>query len=119
MIRSKYGARKCDQHTPPHDSLRECRRFAELKLLERAGEIRNLQQQVPFELLPKQELFGRKLPAVRYVADFVYDEPITGQPRGTQGWPRVVEDSKGMQTPIFRLKARLLKQIHGVELRLS
>ena len=56
---------------------------AELKLLQRAGKIRNLRCQVPFELVPKQD--GER--AVKYIADFVYEE------NGSM----VVEDAKGFR----------------------
>jgi hypothetical protein len=110
---SKYRARKCTIHTPPHASQRECRRYCELVLLEKAGEIRSLTQQVPFELVPRQHLFGRMVPPVKYVADFVYVE------RGPGGWAKVVDDCKGVQTPMFRLKARLMLQKYGIEVRLT
>jgi hypothetical protein len=46
---------------------------------------------------------------VRYIADFVYVE------RGA----KVVEDCKGVQTPMFRLKARVMLMEYGIEVRLT
>lgn len=124
----KYGARRCN--CGRHASLKEHRRWQELTLLERAGEIRNLREQVAFELAPAVMLFGRKKPALRYVADFVYEEhrDVIACPWRDGHLPRttdpgdhfrtVIEDAKGMQTPAFRIKAHLMAA-QGREVRLS
>ena len=96
---------------PRHDSLRECRRFVELQLLERTGEIRNLQQQVKHLLLPAQVMDGRKLPAVAYVSDFEYEEYNV---KWADEWRKVVEDVKGVRTPVYRLKRRLMLAHRGI-----
>ena len=69
-------------------------------LLEQAGEITSLQEQVPFELIPKQD---SERPC-SYVADFVYYRDGT----------RVVEDSKGFRTEAYRIKKKLLLFVHGI-----
>ena len=91
---SKYRAKKITVDGITFDSRKEARRFAELRLLERAGKIKDLKLQVPFELLPAQyeatgEVYTRGknkgLPkqgkciekAVVYRADFVYLQPVT------------------------------------------
>lgn len=122
MMRSKYGARKCTLHTPAHASLKECRRYGQLVLLERAGAIRNLQQQVVYELAPGVVIDGRKRPPIRYVADFEYEERTDGV-RGTMAegevfWPTIIEDCKGVETPMFRLKRHLLA-VQGYTVRLT
>ncbi len=91
-------------------SKREMRRHQELLLLERAGRIRELQREVPFELAPKVKIDGedRARPALRYMADYVY---IDADGR------LVVEDSKGMSTDVFRLKKHLMKSVHGIDVR--
>lgn len=70
-MRNKYYAKKVtvDGHT--FDSKHEAERYSELKLLERAGQIENLQLQVPFVLLPLQKgEDGKTLErGVKYVAD--------------------------------------------------
>ncbi len=98
--RNKFGARK----TNGYHSAREAKRAAELKLLERSGEITDLREQVPFELIPKQ--IGER--SCKYVADFVYldHDGIT-----------VVEDSKGFRDPVFRLKKKLMLFIHAIRIR--
>lgn len=92
------------------DSKREYARWKELQLLERAGEITQLERQVPFELLPAQyiEIFDKKKrkmkpvcveKSVKYVADFTYR---------TKDGEWVVEDSKGMKTKDYILKRKLM-----------
>ena len=94
-------------------SKREAKRYGELKLLERAGRIRNLQMQVKYPLVVN----GIKV--CTYIADFVYSEM---QP-GFDGWAndeealKVVEDCKGFRTATYRLKAKLLKACHGITIR--
>jgi hypothetical protein len=112
--RAKYGAQP---DCPCHASKREHKRAQELHLLQRAGHIRDLREQEVFELVPAVTLWGRKRPAVRYVADFVYLEPST-QDRNAE-WRLVVEDVKGVKTPVFALKAHLMMHVHGLEIRLT
>lgn len=56
---NKYHAQKVEFDGKRFDSRREARRYAELRLLERAGEITGLRTQVPFELIPGT---GRRAP---------------------------------------------------------
>lgn len=103
---SKYHNRKICVDGIRFDSVREANRWMELRLMERAGAIRNLRRQVPFELIPKQRISGRVHPAIKYVADFVYlDE------KGNQ----VVEDVKGVRTALYVMKKRQLLWLYGIE----
>ena len=88
-----------------HDSRKEAQRWCELKLLERAGKIKDLQRQVKYELIPKQD--GER--ACYYVADFVYHNAETGK--------KVVEDTKGKKTKEYILKRKLMLYIHGIRIR--
>ena len=58
--------------TDGYSSRKEARRAAELKILERIGDIQNLREQVVYVLAPSVVRKGRKRPPVRYIADFVY-----------------------------------------------
>lgn len=86
-----------------HDSVKEANRWCELNLMLRAGLIRDLQRQVKFELLPKQE--GER--AVYYIADFVYME----------NGAKVVEDVKGCRTEVYKLKKKMMLYFHGIRIR--
>ena len=93
---SKYNARRVKADNYTFDSQAEHRRYCQLKLLERAGEIQGLAVHPKFELLPKEG----KLCAVQYEADFSY----------TENGALVVEDVKGYETPVFRLKMNMFKR---------
>lgn len=108
---SKYGARKVTSGGIKHDSLKEADRWRALEQLARAGQIRDLQRQVPFVLAPAVRLDGepRKKPALRYVADFTY--MLDGR--------LVVEDAKSPPTrklPAYRIKKHLMATVHGIHI---
>lgn len=103
----KYGNKKTEVDGITFDSQAEARRYKALKLLERAGEIQSLELQPVYELVPSVTLYGRKRTAVRYKADFRYIN--NGQ--------TVVEDVKGMRTPVYNLKRHLMKAVHNIEIK--
>lgn len=106
--RAKYGNRKTEAHGQRFDSKAEAARYGLLLMLERAGDIRDLERQVKFELIPK---CGDER-ACSYVADFVYSwrDPITRE------WSTIVEDVKGMRTPDYVIKRKLMLQKHGIRI---
>lgn len=124
---NKYHNKKVTSYDGiQHDSKKEARRWCELKLLEKAGKISELQRQVEFELIPAQyetyERYSKKGEKLAdgtrlverkccYIADFVYTE--NGQ--------RVVEDTKGYKRgsayAIFAIKRKLMLYVHHVKIR--
>ena len=91
-------------------SKRERNRYEELLLLARAGIIKDLRIQVPFELVPKQRNEdGKFIRKVEYVADFVYTDTETGR--------QIVEDTKGMKTREYVIKAKLMLWRYGITVR--
>ena len=109
-MRPKYRNKKVSLGDMTFDSKREANRYVELSLRQKAGEITDLQTQVPFELIPAQrDTVTKKVleRAVHYVADFVYYE----------GGEKVVEDTKGYRTPDYILKRKLMLWIHGIRIR--
>lgn len=95
-------------------SKREARRYMDLWLMQRAGEISGLRTQVKYPLLPKQvHKDGTKERAIEYVADFVYE----------QGGETVVEDSKGFRDTssaayrVFVMKRKMMLYFHGITVR--
>ena len=121
-------------------SKKEARRAEALRLMEQAGEISDLREQVEFELVPPiyedadgvfheiegaktikdaQEIAGCKLKIAErgmyYVADFTYTDNKTGK--------AVVEDVKGYTKSnaalyrIFVMKRKLLLQRYGIRVR--
>lgn len=101
--RSKYRNTVVEYDGYKFDSKGERDRYVQLKLLERAGVISDLQVHVPFQLVPKD---GKER-AICYEADFVYME------KGE----RVVEDFKGYKTDVYKIKRRLMKWILGIVIR--
>lgn len=99
---SKYGAKKTTVDGIEFDSKAEAKRWGELKLLERGGQIKNLERQVRYDLA----INGVKLGF--YKADFRYWDQASSQ--------HVVEDVKGFRTPVFAIKAKLMKALHRVEI---
>ena len=95
MRTNKYGNKKVEIDGYTFDSQAEARRYQELKLLEKAGEITKLQLQPKFELVPKT----KKHRAVTYTADFMYTETIFAYYKGGSiGSLTVVEDVKSPAT---------------------
>ena len=83
------------------DSQREASRYCELKMLERAGKIHNLELQPVYEILVN----GKHI--ANYIADFRYTNE-TGQ--------TVIEDAKGTRLPMYRLKKKLVEAIYNVHI---
>lgn len=119
---SKYRSKKITIAGETFDSQKEYKRFCELRLMERAGLIHNLQRQVKFLLIPTQyEHFprygknGKELtPGKRvvekecaYYADFCY----------TENGKDVVEDTKGVRTADYIIKRKLMLHIHRIRIR--
>ena len=93
-------------------SKKEAHRWCELKLLERAGKITKLRRQVKFVLIPAQHEEQYKKLIERecsYKADFVYVDTATGK--------EVVEDSKGVRTPEYKIKRKLMLHKYGIRIK--
>ena len=110
-MRSKFGAKKICFDGMKFDSKAECQRYLELKLLEKAGEIRNLKRQVMHELIPAQyDASGKLLERpVTYTSDFEYVDMRTGE--------SVMEDVKGMRTKDYIIKRKLMLWIYKIRIR--
>ncbi|SHE73155.1 Protein of unknown function [Cnuella takakiae] len=98
--KSKYGAKKVVIDGITFDSTKEGGRYLELKMLERAGLVTELELQVPYELNPG----GTH--SLKYIADFRYRDGMTGQ--------LVVEDCKGYKTKEYIKKRKLMREVYGI-----
>lgn len=92
-MRFKYRNRPTIINGKWFASKKEAKRYQELCLLQKAGEISHLKIQVPFPIV----ICGEKI--CKYIADFTYQLP-SGK--------LVVEDAKGFKTPIYKLKKKLM-----------
>ena len=97
---NKYGNNKCVVDGITFDSTFEGKRYQLLKLLELSGAIKDLQLQVPFELLPSFKRNGKTIRKITYIADFVYIDTKSGA--------TIVEDTKGCVTKEYAIKRKLL-----------
>lgn len=101
---NKYGAKRTTIDGITFASKREAARWCDLKLMQRAGIIRDLERQVPLEIVPKTD----KHRARYYVADFVYTDTATGE--------KVYEDSKGCATQVYQLKKAIVYAKYGIDI---
>ena len=108
-MRSKYRNKITELDGIKFHSAKEAKRYSELKLLEKAGKIHSLMLQVPYQLIEPMRINGKYYRAISYYADFVYVENNN----------TVCEDVKGMQTDIFKIKMRLMKQVHGIDIKIT
>ena len=109
---NKYHNRALSTPDGKFDSVKEYRRWQELKLLQRAGEIYDLQRQVPFVLIPtqKDEITGKVIEReCKYIADFTYRSCKTGR--------ITVEDAKGAKTEVYKLKKKIMLYRHGIQIK--
>ena len=122
---SKYHNRKITVDGITFDSVKEANRYKELKILERAGQIHDLQLQVKFKLIPAQREWtdettksgkpkkGKVIEhECSYVADFTYKNRFG---------LLVVEDVKGYRKgtsyDLFVVKRKLMLWIHGIRVK--
>lgn len=87
------------------DSMAEAKRYVLLQDMVRAGRIKNLELQSPFEIIVNGHL------VCRYMADFTYLNE-TGE--------MIVEDCKSRHTrkdPVYRLKAKLVHALYGITIK--
>ena len=110
----KYLNKKVIAEGIEFDSAKEARRYHELKLLERAGEISELELQKEYLLIPNQRGEDGKVieRAIKYTADFVYKEH----------GKTVVEDVKGYRGANgaytrFVLKRKMMLYFHGIRIK--
>ena len=137
QLLEKLGAQQCQRQSKFHnepttvneikfDSKKEARRYEELMVMLRAGEIRNLRLQAQHTL---QESFitpeGTRIRAIKYVADFAYEKRVVLRRGGPcdpvgveQYWQPVVEDvkSRATKTPQYQMKKKMLYDKYRIEI---
>lgn len=117
--RSKYGNKKTVRHGMEFDSKKEADRYDVLLLLQRAGDVRNIRHHVRYDFRVNGILIAW------YEADFVYEErarfPMNGGAAATVDgvWCEIVEDVKGFPAKTWPMKKKLLKAIHGIDVRVT
>ena len=108
---NKYGNEETEVDGIKFASRHEAKRYVELKYMERAGLIKNLQLQRVYTLIGTQkDKDGNVLERpVKYIADFVY----------TENGKTVVEDVKSpaTRTDVYKLKKKLMLYKFGIEIK--
>lgn len=106
--KSKYHSRKQIIDGYVFASKREAQRYSELKMLEKAGKISNLELQKRFELIQSQRIDGKVVESpCYYVCDFAYCE----------GGKQVIEDAKGMKTEVYKIKKKPMLYKYGITIK--
>lgn len=100
MRYSKFGNTKIVVDGQKFDSRREADRWGILRLEEACGNIKDLERQFRYRM----ELNGVKI--CDYLCDFRY----------SRNGVVVVEDAKGFKTPVYRLKKKMMKAFHGIDI---
>lgn|SRR5574344_1514347 len=99
---SKYKAVKTKVDGIVFDSKKEAMHYLYLKGLEKQGTITELQLQPKFEYkLRKKKMFT-------YIADFAYKDEF--------GWH--VVNVKGVRTPVFNLKKKIIEAEYEIEIEI-
>ncbi len=96
---NKYGAKKMTVGDHTYASQAEGKRGEELKRLQSIGVIWNLRFQVEFPVYINDKL------VFKYIADSCY--------RDKEG-NAIVEDVKGVTTPVYNLKKKCVEAYHGI-----
>lgn len=104
--KNKYQAKKVEVDGILYDSQLEYERFCELSVLQKAGEISELQYHKRYVLINKNKN-GRE---IAYEADFVYKD---------KDGKTIVEDvkSKPTKTRLYALKKRLMLERYGIKIQ--
>ena len=103
----KYNAKSVVSGGVRYASTKEYDRFQELAMKQKVGLIRGLKRQVIFRFIHNGIHVGK------YVADATYYEPANGR----KAWDLVVEDSKGIRTPLYRRSKKMMLAFFGIEIR--
>jgi len=108
--RSKYGAKKTIVDGIKFDSKWEAERYGQLKAMEKAMFIRDLELQVPYDLIVND------IKICKYIADFRYKKESNHTITDDGYYIEVVEDTKGFETQEFKLKKKLMKALHNIDI---
>ena len=101
---TKYKSKKIILDNIKFDSRKEGNRYEELKILEQAGLIKELELQKVFELQPSFKKNGKTYRKITYKADFYYYDNHLQR--------YVVEDVKGFKTEVYKIKKKLFEYVY-------
>ena len=102
---NKYKNKKTVYNGITFDSMGEAGRYAELSILLRERRIDHLETQKSFVLQPAFICNEKKIRPITYIADFYYYDCDLAR--------YVIEDFKGVETPEFRIKWKMLQFLYS------
>lgn len=110
---NKYRNKKIVIDGIEFDSRLEVNRYCQLKILERAREIKDLRRQVEFIIQPSYKKNNKTIRAIKYIADFVYYD--------VKKKKTIIEDTKGFKNEVYRIKKKIFEykypELEIVEIR--
>lgn len=100
---NKYHNKKVIVDGIKFDSKLEAKRYGQLKILEKAKEIKALKRQVPYILIPGYIKNGKKVKPIKYLADFTYFDIKKNK--------LIIEDVKSVatKTDTYKLKKKIFE----------
>lgn len=105
MITTKYKAKKVEFNNIKFDSKIECEYYKYLLKLESDGEIKDIELQPKYVLIPSYvNSNGKKIREIKYIADFKFFDIQANK------W--VIIDVKGMPTEVAKLKRKMFGYFH-------
>ena len=107
IYNNKYHNKKVIIDGIKFDSEKEGNYYLKLKMLEKAGKIRDLRLQVPFVVLETFKVNDRTYRKTKYIADFTYFDDKD---------KLHVVDVKGFRTKEYELKKKLMAWKYGIEI---
>lgn len=112
---NKYRNKKSTVDGIEFDSRKEANRYVQLKLMQKAGLIKDIELQKKYVLIPAQKINGKTVEReCCYFADFVYTDVASGE--------TIVEDVKGYRNPEsagyakFVIKRKLMLYVYGIRI---
>ena len=105
---AKYHNKKVEYDGYTFDSIKEKNYYIKLKLLEKAGKIKELELQKEYELQPSFKLNNKTSRKITYRSDFTY--------KTTEDDKLHVVDVKGFRTDVYRLKKKLFEYKYRIEI---
>ena len=105
---NKYHNKKVIVNGHKFDSIKEANYYNQLKLLQRAGLIKNLELQKTFILQPSFKLNNKTRRHITYKADFTYFSNEDNKIH--------VIDVKGFKTDVYNIKKKMFEYKYGIEI---
>ncbi len=113
MGRSKYNAKRTEVDGIAFHSRKEARRYQELRLLEKAGQVKEIRLQPAFILHAFMANTGEVTAIGAYRGDFEYCE------WNGHAWNLTFEDVKGYDTALSKWKRKHVAAQYGITVRLT